>query len=283
MKLKKYMKTVRISNYIKNLIILFPIIFSGEIFNDNELDFFYILIVIVSFSLLTSCVYIMNDLFDKSKDKEHPTKSSRPIASGLISNKEIQILIVLLISAQIFLILIFKISQIILSYFFLYILNNIFYNLRIKKTNIYLASVSVSLGFYLRLLIGSDLTNIRLSIWLPLFVLQTSFFISYLKKIFDRDYDSQSLIPIVNKKLTYSMMSIIFITYIFYLDVNTNDLYSIALFINIILFLFSMILVYKFFISSEEPKDPIKLFGINKETLIFIFWLFSFFYLKNYI
>ena len=44
MKLKKYLKTVRVSNYVKNLVILFPLIFSGAIFKTNEIDFFYILL-----------------------------------------------------------------------------------------------------------------------------------------------------------------------------------------------------------------------------------------------
>ncbi len=283
MKFKKYLKTIRVSNYVKNLVILFPLIFSGAIFKINEIDFFYILIVIFSFSLLTSCIYIMNDVFDKSKDKKHPIKRLRPIASGSISNNELKVILFTLISIQIFLIFLFEISQSTLNYFFLYILNNILYNFRLKKWNIYLASLSVSLGFYIRLLIGSDLTSIKLSLWLPLFVLLTSFFVSYLKKIFDRDYVQNSLKPVVNKRFIYFMMSIIFVTYIFYLDINRNNLFSINLVINLFLFLISMNLVHRFFISSDTPKDPIKLLGFNKETLTFVSWLFSFFDLKHYI
>ena len=283
MKLKKYLKTVRVSNYVKNLVILFPLIFSGAIFKTNEIDFFYIFIVTFAFSLLTSCIYIMNDVFDKSKDKEHPIKSFRPIASGSVNNNELKVILFTLISIQLFLIVVFEISQSTLNYFFLYILNNIFYNLRIKKSNIYLASLSVSLGFYIRLLIGSDLTGIKLSLWLPLFVLLTSFFVSYLKKLFDRDYAHNSLKLLVNKRFIYFMMSIIFVTYIFYLDINRNNLYSINLVINLFLFLISMNLVHRFFTSSDTPKDPIKLLGFNKETLTFISWLFSFFDLKHYI
>ena len=282
MKFKKYLKTIRVSNYVKNLVILFPLIFSGAIFKINEIDFFYILIVTFSFSLLTSCIYIMNDVFDKSKDKKHPIKSLRPIASGSISNNELKVILFTLISIQIFLIVLFEISQSTLNYFFLYILNNILYNLRLKKSNIYLASLSVSLGFYIRLLIGSDLTSIKLSLWLPLFVLLTSFFVSYLKKVFDRDYIQNSLKPQVNKRFIYFLMWIIFVTYIFYLDINRNNLFSINLVINLFLFLFSMNLVHRFFISSDTPKDPIKLLGFNKETLTFVSWLLSFFDLKHY-
>ena len=123
----------------------------------------------------------MNDVFDKSKDKEHPIKSFRPIASGSENNNELKVILFTLISIQLFLIVVFEISQSTLNYFFLYILNNIFYNLRIKKSNIYLASLSVSLGFYIRLLIGSDLTGIKLSLWLPLLYFLHHFLLVILK------------------------------------------------------------------------------------------------------
>ena len=73
-----YLKIMRFKNYVKNVIIFFPIIFSGEITKIELTKFIDLLIVVIAFSLLTSVIYIINDYFDQkmtayilSKKRDH--------------------------------------------------------------------------------------------------------------------------------------------------------------------------------------------------------------------
>ncbi len=95
---KIVLKTLKITNYKKNIVILFPVLFSGTIFSIKLNELTNLLITLISFSLLTSIVYIMNDLFDKEVDKFHPVKKYRPIASGEISTGAIVVIVLTVLS-----------------------------------------------------------------------------------------------------------------------------------------------------------------------------------------
>ena len=70
---------MRFKNYVKNVIIFFPIIFSGEITKIELAKFIDLLIVVIAFSLLTSVIYIINDYFDQKDDSLHPIKKKRDL------------------------------------------------------------------------------------------------------------------------------------------------------------------------------------------------------------
>ena len=75
-------KILRIEQWAKNLIILIPAVLSSsfEIFYNYE-----IYIIFISFSLLASSTYILNDIKDLEQDKIHPEKKFRPLASGSLN------------------------------------------------------------------------------------------------------------------------------------------------------------------------------------------------------
>ena len=78
----KYIKLIRIKHYIKNFLIFLPLIFSRNI---NATNILLSILGFISFSFASSIIYIINDIRDKEKDKNHPTKKNRPIAAGTIS------------------------------------------------------------------------------------------------------------------------------------------------------------------------------------------------------
>ena len=81
--MKSMLKLIRISQWSKNILIFFPLLFGlGNLDQIFELVLGFFL-----FSLTASSVYILNDLVDSDEDKKHPLKSERPIASGEISTK----------------------------------------------------------------------------------------------------------------------------------------------------------------------------------------------------
>ena len=77
--LNPYIKLIRPTNWIKNIIIVIPF-FLGRKFNVP--DTINLIIGVVSFSLMASVGYIINDIRDIEKDRQHPYKKNRPLANG---------------------------------------------------------------------------------------------------------------------------------------------------------------------------------------------------------
>ena len=82
----KKIKILRITHWIKNLIIFLPLIFSNK-FVDLS-NFLIAIKLFLHFSLLSSAVYVFNDILDFEKDRNHPIKRLRAIPQGIISIKQ---------------------------------------------------------------------------------------------------------------------------------------------------------------------------------------------------
>lgn len=152
---------VRPTHYLKNLLIILPLFFSGQM-TDFQLVKSAVL-AFLGFCLIASSVYVFNDIFDLEEDRNHPYNRTRPIASGAVSVRAAYLLdLVLTLSA---LLISFLVN---LQLFFVvlgYKLLNVFYTLVIKKLAIVDVMV-LSLGFVLRLLAGSAATSVQLTEWI---------------------------------------------------------------------------------------------------------------------
>jgi len=147
--IKSFIKLMKINHYIKNAICFVPLIFSLKFL---ELESIYAeFLMFISFCLISSSVYVLNDIFDIESDKLHQNKKSRPIASGEISIKKAVCFLVLLFVLSILLSSLINrnCTLIVVSYFIL----NVFYTLYLKRIEI-LDVVSIALGFVLRILAG---------------------------------------------------------------------------------------------------------------------------------
>ena len=81
--LNDILSLIRIRQWYKNLVIFLPIVFSGNLFDMHLLAL--TIIGFIAFALASSVNYIINDIIDCHRDRKHPEKSLRPIASGRIS------------------------------------------------------------------------------------------------------------------------------------------------------------------------------------------------------
>ena len=90
-KLMAYIKLLRPKQWIKNLFVVAPLIFAKHIFEYNYV--IRVLAAFVLFCCISSSVYVLNDIIDCEKDRLHPKKRNRPIASGIISKIEGSIVI----------------------------------------------------------------------------------------------------------------------------------------------------------------------------------------------
>ncbi len=81
--LKAILKLIRVHQWIKNLLVFTPIFFAGQFQNMALLQ--QVFFAFLAFCFVASSVYVLNDYFDIEKDKLHPTKKNRPLASGVIT------------------------------------------------------------------------------------------------------------------------------------------------------------------------------------------------------
>ena len=78
--LRALLKTMRPRQWTKNIFIFGSLVFDVKLFHPTE--FLRTLAGFCLFCLISSCIYIFNDLLDVEADRQHPIKKNRPIASG---------------------------------------------------------------------------------------------------------------------------------------------------------------------------------------------------------
>ena len=143
------LKTMRPRQWTKNVFVLAPLVFDGQLFNRKPL--LISLFAVVLFCLLSSSVYIFNDLLDIEADRKHPIKRFRPIPSGQLPTKvAIGALIVLLVVT---LSLGFLISNRFVVVAAFYFLLNIAYTKWLKHIPL-IDVFTIAAGFVLRVLAG---------------------------------------------------------------------------------------------------------------------------------
>jgi len=163
----KYLKLLRVEQWVKNLFVFLPLFFSGNITNHDL--FIKSIFAFFIFSFAASSIYIINDYSDIDSDRKHPEKKNRPLASGAISKTTALVFLIGLLIADIALILfcqeyfsqnLWKFSTIIIAYF----LMNLAYTFKLKHVAIIDVSI-IAIGFVLRVLAGGYITGIYISQW----------------------------------------------------------------------------------------------------------------------
>lgn len=165
--MKKYVKLLRVEQWVKNLFVFVPLFFSGNIKNLDLLT--KSIFAFIIFSLAASMVYILNDYNDIEADKKHPEKRRRPLASGAVSKPQAIGIFIGLIIADIALVFIaqsyfqeslWKFAIIVGFYFVM----NLAYTFKLKHVPIIDISI-IAVGFVLRVLAGGYITGISISQW----------------------------------------------------------------------------------------------------------------------
>jgi 4-hydroxybenzoate polyprenyltransferase len=157
---QKLFRLTRPSQQLKTGAVVLGALASGKV-NSLEAITNLILLTLLWVSL-SSCVYILNDISDLEKDKLHPKKSRRPLASGYVSiNFACSTLVIfLLINIALFPYLGSGVSICALIYFIL----NIAYSLKLKNF-VVIDILIVCAGFVLRGMSGVLIVNAEPSLW----------------------------------------------------------------------------------------------------------------------
>jgi len=281
--MKYIILSMRPGQWIKNLLVLAPLIFSKNI-NILSKDI-EVLKAVVLFILISGCVYMTNDIFDLEIDKNHPVKSKRPLSSGKIKKSKLIYAIVIL-SVTTFILaynINFVLGNIILGYFLL----NFIYSILLKRIVI-LDVMVVALGFYLRILAGGVVIDVYPSEWLSLCTILLSLFLVFSKRRYELVVLENSS-NINRKVLSYyspyfidQMISIVtaltIITYIMYtISDKTIEYFGTRNLIYTNIFVFYGIFRYLYLVYKEKKGgDPVKLMLSDKFLLInILLWVIA--------
>ena len=159
--IRDWVRLVRPAQWIKNLFVLAPLLFSGRATESDAVV--AALQALVAFCLLASAVYAFNDVADRESDRSHPTKRNRPVASGRISTRS-----ALGLSAGLILLglgLAWLVTPRLALIAAGYLVLNLFYSVWLKHLVI-LDVFAIAAFFLLRLLGGSAAIGVQPSIWL---------------------------------------------------------------------------------------------------------------------
>jgi len=177
-------KTMRPRQWTKNLIIYLPFLFTLRQYWQPFSNEMYSMLVtatvaFVLFCILSGVVYLINDLVDIEKDRLHPTKRFRPLASGALSRAVAQFAIVF-----------FFVVAIVLSFLLdfwlgivalIYMATMILYSYLLK--NIVIVDVfTLAAGLVLRALAGAAAIHVPASPWLYVCTVLLALFIGFSKR-----------------------------------------------------------------------------------------------------
>jgi len=291
------LKTSRLKQQTKNLLILVPIFLSlnywwSETANIKTILLFKSFIGIISFAFSSWFIYIINDFIDREKDTSHPEKALRPIVAGSISNKTVAALCLILLSSSLALGIQLNMNFFlcILSYNFLMI----FYCILLKK--LFLVDVlAVSIGYMLRALCGvtiitsSEFYNSEISIpvWLllctgfgALFVLLIKRFSeansSYIKRDVIEKYSLKKLNLLINASEILTYLSYLFycLSFSLFPSLNTNTPSDYSLLITLPFVIFGM-RYYKYLTLKNNQGDQPEIIIFRYKLLIlnFVAWV----------
>ena len=275
--MKKYIKLLRVKHYIKNALILLPIIFGKQLF--NVAVFSDILWGFVSFCSVSSAVYIFNDLCDAENDKKHPIKCHRPVVSGAVSKKTAVVLfVVLLVVCAVA--NYFSCGTNILPWLMIavYLIQNILYSIKLKQVPILDIAILAS-GFLLRVFYGSEIADIPVSNWLYLTVIAVSFYLVLGKRRNELMLQDENETRSVLKYYSYNFLDknmYIFsaLTIVFYslwsVDSVTVEYFENNAMVWTVPIVIFICIAYSLSVEKSKADDPVDVLFDNKILMMLI-------------
>ena len=242
--LKPYFATMRIWQWAKNLVV-FTLPLGSGLIDSNTLH--NVFLSFMGISLISSSIYIVNDLNDISVDSLHPIKKNRPIASKTIKVKDAILMSNCLLFVGLYILYKVEIASFLLGV--TYFITALGYTFKLKYLP-YIDSITISSLFIFRLLIGGYSANISPSVYLAIFIFFSSFGIAVSKRISilkDKKIDEESrYLKFLKKnysleKLKMILKSSFWIAFIIYflwvimiIDIHNIVFIDIFLFISIL-------------------------------------------------
>lgn len=172
-----YLRLLRPPQWVKNTFVFAAPVFARRIFEPPVL--LKTLVVFAAFCLLSSVVYIVNDLADREEDRLHPRKRLRPIAAGLISPAPAIVVAVLLLLVSLTLLLYLSPAALLVGLAYLILM--LLYSWTLKHRML-IDVITISMGFVLRALAGAVAIPVAISPWLITCTFTLCLFLGFSKR-----------------------------------------------------------------------------------------------------
>ncbi len=154
---------IRPEQWLKNLFVLVPAVFGQKLLDGGAMA--AAALAAMSFCLISSAIYLFNDIMDASADREHPSKRLRPVAAGLLSSRDAATAAIALWAGGFA--LGWRLGPSYLAIAMLYTVLALAYSIRLKQV-VVLDVMIVAAGFVLRVIAGAAAVAVEPSHWLIL-------------------------------------------------------------------------------------------------------------------
>lgn len=254
-----YLKLLRVKHYIKNILIFLPLFFSRSVFNLPLLA--RTVAAFVVFCLMSSCVYILNDIRDVEKDRKHPVKCRRPIASGRISVRIAVYTAMMVFAVAVVIAVLTRVPLPAIAYLALYIVLNVLYSCGLKNYAMVDIAILTS-GFVLRVLYGSKVTGIVISNWMYLTILMASLYAAFGKRrnelAVSGDGDTRQVLKIYNYAFLDKCMYVALTAAIIFYSLWVISEFTGGPMILTIPLMIAIVLDYSLIVESGSQGDPVE-------------------------
>jgi 4-hydroxybenzoate polyprenyltransferase len=169
--------SLRPHQWTKNLLVLAPLGLSKHLFEPQPL--LRTLVAFVLFCLLSGVVYLVNDVADIERDRLHPRKRLRPIASGALSPRAAVVAALVLGVGSLTTAVALRPEFGVVAA--AYLVLNLLYSFALKNVVI-VDAISVSLGFVLRAVAGAVAIGAEFSDWLLICTILLALFLTLCKR-----------------------------------------------------------------------------------------------------
>ncbi len=283
-------KLIRPKQWVKNVFVLLPLFFSGNLFDWPLLG--GALLTMLAYCFIASSVYCYNDIVDVEADRRHPVKCKRPIASGAISVRMGYALMALMFLLSMGMVALLSVNRLQVGGVLLfYYVMNLGYCAKLKQYAIIDVCV-VAFGFVLRIVAGGEACDVLLSKWIVLMTFLLTLFLSFAKRRDDvlrmnktgeapRKNTIRYNLTFINQAITITA-SVTLVCYIMYTvspevaeHFNNEYLYLTTVFVILGLLRYIQIAVV-----DEKSGDPTKVVLHDRFTqLIIAGWVLTFMFM----
>ncbi len=175
--LKGILISMRPAHWVKNLIVFAALIFAQVYMMPDKV--WLAALAFAAFCLGSSSVYLVNDIFDRQSDRNHPIKSKRPLASGLLPVWAATIASIALLAVSIAIAA--YINMLTLLALAAYLALNLAYS-AIFKHVVIIDVMSIAASFVLRAVAGGFAIEVPISAWLLVCTTLLALFLGFGKR-----------------------------------------------------------------------------------------------------
>ncbi len=260
--MKHLFLALRPHQWLKNLLILLPLVFGQQLLNLSA--FLKTVSIFFIFCLVSSAVYLINDIIDLESDKKHLTKKKRPLASGKITvfQAKTTAFILGIVGMVLSFILDMHAGWVIIVYIAL----NYTYMKTLKKA-IIIDVFCIGAFFYLRILAGAITSNVVLSNWIIMCTVLLALFLAFNKRRYDLEVskDSRTVfskysISFIDRMISVISASIVIVYTLYVMDASTIERFGTNHLIYTVPFVYYGVFRYLYLIDTKSlDGDPARI------------------------